>query len=143
MGRFWTVLACAVLMGMGSIVSAQDGTEGDARQAKLKEIQGRMKEIDRSMGKLRKEVMQDPELEELRKAMVEAKKAFEEKLKEKIGATPAGKELRERMEALREEKKALMTEMRPPKKPKPARKPKKPAPGEGDEDMGDGEDSEM
>jgi DNA-binding XRE family transcriptional regulator len=78
---------------------------------KKAELAEKQKQQKAKAGELRKQVDADPEVVALKKAMDDAKKAYEKKVDEKTAATPEGAALKADMAALAKESDALSVEI--------------------------------
>jgi len=100
-------LMIGMMMFAVSFVSAQDDADAQATKNRLKEISKEIKDLNKSLSPKKKELGKDEELKALKEAVVEAQKAYDAKLDEKLAADPESAELMKKMEALQAEMKEL------------------------------------
>jgi hypothetical protein len=101
-------------------------------QKQSRDVWMELRKVMGQLGKLKRKVAADEEVKELKKALDEAQKAYNEKVEEKLAADPEGKELVAKKNELDAKRKDIQDKMRKlrskgrkPKKDKPAKKPKK------------------
>lgn len=112
------MLCLAGLAFTGGASAQEEGGQGKEEfKKKSDELKAKQRELYKGLSTHKKEVMKDPEITEL-------KKALDEKINEKLAAIPEAKKLLDEMETLKKQ----MNELKPPKQP---RKEKPKAEGEG------------
>ncbi len=136
MRKLLAVLVALSLTGMG-IRAAEGGAEAIKQQ--MNEMKTKARDLNKRIATIKRKFAKDEEVLQVKQAMDEARKAYEEKLREKVASDPEGQALLQEEETLKQQQAELTKQLKELKKQdKPAKKPKK---GEG-EDAPEGEDAE-
>jgi len=124
------------LVGAGLARAEDEGAapvDMEALKLQLEELKKKQREVETKLGTFKKEVEKDEEVATLKKAMMDAKKAYDDKVKEKLEANAEAKALLDESQQLREKMGEVQKQMRPApvKKEKPeGAKKKEEKPGE-------------
>ena len=119
-GKIEGIFCVAVLVVFGMCLTAVAGdVEGEAagndKAAELKQqmntVRGELRALGKQMNNFKKQCYKDPEIQELKKAMDEARKAYEAKFREKIAAMEGGAELIAKEDDLKAKIHAIKTEI--------------------------------